>query len=70
MGWRPTRSQWLSVWLFAGVFFLFWLVDPTPRCPGCMGALEGLNFWQRALIIGAILIVVAVAHRFIGDDDE
>ena len=70
MGWRPTKNQWLKIWLVVGGLSVIWLVDPTPRCPGCLGSLEGLVFWQRALITGAVIVTLAIARRLIGDDEE
>jgi hypothetical protein len=35
-----------------------------------MGRLEGLVFWQRALITGVVLVTLALARRLIGDDDD
>jgi hypothetical protein len=65
VGWRPTKNQWFNIWVIVGVLSVTWLLNPKPRCPGCMGRLEGLVFWQRALL-GTLKII----HRLIGDDDD
>jgi hypothetical protein len=69
MGWRPTRHQWWGIWPIFGGFWVLWLIDPTPRCRGCMGAIEDFVFWQRLLLVGGILVALAVAQRLIGNDD-
>jgi hypothetical protein len=56
--------------MFVGFVGFLWLMDPTPRCPGCMGSLDGLRFWQRAAITAAVLGVLALAHRLIGNEDD
>jgi hypothetical protein len=56
--------------LVFGGLCLMWLIDPTPRCAGCMGRLERLVFWQRAVISGAVLGTLALARRLIGDDGD
>jgi hypothetical protein len=64
---KPTNNQWFGIWLFVGIFCFLWLMDPTPRCPGCF---FGSRFWQRALITAAVLGVLALAHRLIGNMDD
>ena len=67
---KPTKTQWFGIRMFVGLVGFLWLMDPTPRCPGCMGSLEGLRFWQRAAITAAVLGVLALAHRLIGNEDD